>query len=222
MYPTTGLNLARIAMLLAVLLFGVRASPTQPRRDMTHMTGTSLLQARDADTITIARPREHRAEPPSPEQLPDDKTFIIQWAPVPHQPGRPQVISHPAVIPNGDTGNWFLFESQLPTLFRVLNDYNEHELKHQGLSVPDGSHVKVIYNHSLCSFKDASPADQGPRIMLYAYIYAQQKGAMIKMYVKLQLNSDKGWEALRSVEVERHVGGLLVYRHTIKRGGNGT
>ncbi|KAJ3756739.1 hypothetical protein EV360DRAFT_71738 [Lentinula raphanica] len=162
MYPTS-LNLAKIAISL-IVLFGVRALPAELRRDMMQTnTHNPLIAPRNGDSITVARPRDHTNKFPNPEQLPDNETFIFQWTAAPGQ-----VVSKPAVLPNDDTDNWFLFESQLPTLFRMLNDYNEYHLDHTSNAAPGGN---------------PNPA------MLYAYIYAKQNGATTRTWIAVHLGA---------------------------------
>ncbi|KAJ3779040.1 hypothetical protein FB446DRAFT_272525 [Lentinula raphanica] len=202
MYPTS-LNLAKIAISL-IVLFGVRALPAELRRDMMQTnTHNPLIAPRNGDSITVARPRDHTNKFPNPEQLPDNETFIFQWTAAPGQ-----VVSKPAVLPNDDTDNWFLFESQLPTLFRMLNDYNEYYLDHTSVSVPGGSHVKVIYNYYSCSFKNAAPGGNPNPAMLYAYIYAKQNGATTRTWIAVHLGAQNE-PVFHHISAVRHLNGRL-------------
>ncbi|KAJ3967017.1 hypothetical protein EV361DRAFT_871953 [Lentinula raphanica] len=163
-------------------------------------------------TIELGRPRHIGLEPDA-EQLPNDKTFIIEWAPVPPRPGcenEPPVISNPAVVPTDATDrNWVLFKSRLPSILRELTYINEDYLGHQGLSVPGGSRMKVIYNHHTCSFKDVYSSPGSPNLhVLYASIYAKQDGVATRTVFVVNLAPEK--PVFRQIILDRHVDGVWV------------
>ncbi|KAJ3722485.1 hypothetical protein C8R42DRAFT_641849 [Lentinula raphanica] len=228
MYPRTSLNLAKTATLL-VFLFGVRALPMEPpegtRGRLADFEGTLRRASPERTdhpepiTIELGRPRHIGLEPDA-EQLPNDKTFIIEWAPVPPRPGRenePPVISNPAVVPTDATdSNWPLFKSRLPSILRELTYINEDYLGHQGLSVPGGSRVKIIYNHSWCSFKDAYSSPMSPKLhVLYAIIYAKQAGVAMRTVFVVNIAPQK--PVFHQIMLDRHVDGVWVQVKSIFR-----
>ncbi|KAJ3754204.1 hypothetical protein EV360DRAFT_87042 [Lentinula raphanica] len=222
MYPRTSLNLAKTATLLIFLFGHVRALPMDldplegmhmqghPRGPLVNIEGTprrvplEWTVHPEPITIELGRPRHIGLEPDA-EQLPNDKTFIIEWAPVPPRPGRenePLVISNPAVVPTDATDK--------ASILRELTYINEDYLDHQGLSVPGGSRVKVIYNHHTCSFKDAhsSPGRSPYLRVLYANIHAKQDGVATRTVFVVNLAPKK--PVFHQIILDHHVDGVWV------------